>query len=105
MMPRWGFARRSIPNTGSTARDHLANERTWLAWTRTSLGLVAFGLGWERFDLLREDVREAVLQAGVIQQARREKGATRGTSAVHVCRFAPRFNLEAYTDCDLCTFA
>ena len=34
----------SIENTGSTARDHLANERTFLAWTRTGLGLAALGV-------------------------------------------------------------
>lgn len=34
----------SIDNVGSTARDHLANERTFLAWTRTGLGLTALGV-------------------------------------------------------------
>ena len=36
-------------NTGSTARDHLASERTFLAWTRTGLGFVALGMAVERF--------------------------------------------------------
>ena len=36
-------------NTGSVARDHLAAERTFLAWIRTGLGLVALGTGIERF--------------------------------------------------------
>lgn len=31
--------------------DHAANERTYLAWVRTALALVAFGLVVERFDL------------------------------------------------------
>ncbi len=31
-------------NTGSSARDLLANERTYLAWIRTGLGLVGFGV-------------------------------------------------------------
>jgi len=34
----------SIENVGSAARDHLANERTFLAWTRTGLGLTALGV-------------------------------------------------------------
>jgi putative membrane protein len=29
--------------TGNRARDHLANERTYLAWLRTSLAVVAAG--------------------------------------------------------------
>ena len=33
-----------VPNKDSTARDHLANERTFLAWTRTSLGIVGLGV-------------------------------------------------------------
>ncbi len=31
-------------NVGSAARDQLANERTFLAWVRTGLGLVAVGV-------------------------------------------------------------
>lgn len=45
-----------VSNTGSTARDHLANERTYLAWLRTSLALVLLGVGVERFSLLRADL-------------------------------------------------
>merc|ERR1712032_590484 len=32
-----------------TARDHLANERTFLAWYRTSISLISFGLGIAKF--------------------------------------------------------
>ena len=31
--------------------DHMANERTFLAWIRTSLGIIAFGFVIERFGL------------------------------------------------------
>jgi len=31
-------------NVGATARDQLANERTFLAWVRTGLGLVGIGV-------------------------------------------------------------
>ena len=41
-----------LPNTGSTARDHLASERTFLAWLRTGLGFVALGIAVERFNQL-----------------------------------------------------
>ena len=32
-------------------RDHLANERTFLAWMRTSLAIITFGIGLNRFSL------------------------------------------------------
>jgi len=31
--------------------DHAANERTFLAWVRTSIAIIAFGFLIERFDL------------------------------------------------------
>ncbi|KAI9261362.1 hypothetical protein EDC94DRAFT_519779 [Helicostylum pulchrum] len=34
-----------LENKGNTARDHLANERTYLAWFRTSLSLITLGIG------------------------------------------------------------
>ena len=40
---------RTLKNTGSTARDHLASERTFLAWLRTGLGFIALGIAVERF--------------------------------------------------------
>ncbi|GAA5846231.1 hypothetical protein JCM9279_005867 [Rhodotorula babjevae] len=33
-----------LENRGSVARDHLASERTFLAWLRTSLGLASIGI-------------------------------------------------------------
>ncbi|KAH7342766.1 hypothetical protein BKA65DRAFT_351825, partial [Rhexocercosporidium sp. MPI-PUGE-AT-0058] len=41
-----------ISNTGSVARDHLANERTFLSWTRTGLGFVALGVALAKLDAL-----------------------------------------------------
>jgi uncharacterized membrane protein YidH (DUF202 family) len=32
-------------------RDHMANERTFLAWIRTSIGIMAFGFVIEKFAL------------------------------------------------------
>ena len=54
VMMQWIKALKAIPiaNTGSVARDHLANERTFLAWTRTGLGFIALGVAIERFDAL-----------------------------------------------------
>jgi putative membrane protein len=35
-------------------RDHSANERTFLAWVRTSIAVMAFGFLVEKFDLFLE---------------------------------------------------
>lgn len=35
-------------------RDHAANERTFLAWVRTSIAVMAFGFIVEKFDLFLE---------------------------------------------------
>eukprot|EP01135_Chromosphaera_perkinsii_P002966 Nk52_evm77s230 gene=Nk52_evmTU77s230 len=42
---------RKVPNTGSTARDYLALERTYLAWLRTALSLSGAGLGFLKFEI------------------------------------------------------
>lgn len=43
--------------------DHLANERTFLAWLRTGIALIAFGFVIARFSLL---LRELSLKAIVV---------------------------------------
>jgi putative membrane protein len=40
---------RSRPGESSRTRDHLANERTFLAWVRTGIALVVFGFAIGRF--------------------------------------------------------
>ena len=42
----------ALPNTGSLARDLLASERTFLAWTRTGLGFIALGVALEKVEAL-----------------------------------------------------
>jgi uncharacterized membrane protein YidH (DUF202 family) len=41
-----------VENSGSTARDHLANERTFLAWLRTSLVCVTLSIPLHELGLL-----------------------------------------------------
>ena len=38
-----------LDNTGSIARDHLANERTFLAWLRTGVTLMGVGVALVKF--------------------------------------------------------
>ncbi|MEX0796863.1 MAG: DUF202 domain-containing protein [Acidimicrobiia bacterium] len=45
MEGRKRFGSREVRNiSGSLARDHLANERTFLSWIRTSLAFVGLGI-------------------------------------------------------------
>jgi putative membrane protein len=39
----------SAGRSGNRARDHLANERTFLSWLRTSLGVLALAAALARF--------------------------------------------------------
>ncbi|CAK9437109.1 uncharacterized protein LODBEIA_P15340 [Lodderomyces beijingensis] len=50
----------TLENKGSVARDHMANERTFLAWLRTSLAFITLGIGVTQ--LFRLDKKGAKLQ-------------------------------------------
>lgn len=41
-------------------REHQANERTFLAWLRTSIALIGFGLAIARFGLFLRQLRVAI---------------------------------------------
>ncbi len=59
--------------TSKHVSDHLANERTFLAWIRTGLATITFGFVVERFGLL---LRELGL-----------KGGTQSASSIHYSAF------------------
>ncbi|MDY6898972.1 MAG: DUF202 domain-containing protein [Cyanobacteriota bacterium] len=44
-------------NRDSRLREHLANERTFLAWLRTSISLIGFGLAIARFSLFLRQIQ------------------------------------------------
>src|SRR5712691_11784206 len=46
--------------------DHLANERTFLAWIRTGLAIIAFGFVVERFGLLLRELGLKVNERSII---------------------------------------
>lgn len=48
--------------------DHLANERTFLAWIRTSLGIMGFGFVVVKFSLFIRQV-EVVLKTGAVSHS------------------------------------
>ena len=55
-----------VENKDSTARDHLANERTFLAWVRTALGLVGLGVLLERLGAGTDQVIAVAAGVGFI---------------------------------------
>ena len=87
-VPRWVYGTGSDPD----ARFSLANERTFLAWIRTSLALLAGGVALEALDLpVQSDLRFAaalvlvalgVLAPGLawLGWARAERAVRQGTS-------------------------
>src|SRR5437588_12680263 len=46
--------------------DHLANERTFLAWIRTGLSIIAFGFVVERFGLLLRELGLKINQQPIL---------------------------------------
>ena len=50
--------------------DHAANERTFLAWVRTAIAVMAFGFVIERFDLFLKVVAPQTAQRQLARTAR-----------------------------------
>ena len=48
--------------------DHLANERTFLAWMRTSIGIMAFGFVVVKFSLFVKQLSLLLGKGNIIQQ-------------------------------------
>jgi putative membrane protein len=49
-------------------REHQANERTFLAWLRTSIALIGFGFAIARFGLFLHELQSAVTGQDTISQ-------------------------------------
>jgi putative membrane protein len=72
------------PSPSTRARDHLANERTYLAWIRTAAAIMALGIAVASFasdvsasSAAAGGVRVATGAAGVILGTRRYRQVTR----------------------------
>ena len=53
--------------------DHAANERTFLAWVRTGVAVVAFGFVIEKFNLFLVSVLDAASNAASLDPMRRSQ--------------------------------
>ncbi len=80
-------------NPDSVVRDHLANERTFLAWVRTAIGVMALGVAVAKFVQTnngRADVAGAILVAdgvvmlgwGFLRSRRLSRDLRRGSVAI-----------------------
>jgi uncharacterized membrane protein YidH (DUF202 family) len=49
----------------SNLQNHLANERTFLSWVRTSIGIMAFGFVVEKFSLFLKQIKGLLLSASI----------------------------------------
>lgn len=49
-------------------REHQANERTFLAWLRTSIALIGFGFAIARFGIFLRQLNTAITQTAITQQ-------------------------------------
>ncbi|MDR6735319.1 MULTISPECIES: YidH family protein [unclassified Sphingobacterium] len=61
--------------------DHLANERTFLAWIRTSLGIMGFGFVVVKFSLFIRQI-ELILKKDVVVGSQHEYSGVVGVSIV-----------------------
>jgi putative membrane protein len=65
-------------------RNHLANERTFLAWCRTGLALFGFSFVIERFDFFIRQMQSLSLFSGMTQKHLHTEVITLSTFAVGV---------------------
>src|SRR2546429_7603792 len=57
---------RKGPLISKRVTDHLANERTFLAWIRTGLSIIAFGFVVERFGLLLRELGLKLIERPIV---------------------------------------
>ncbi len=76
--------------TSKKVTDHLANQRTFLAWIRTGLATITFGFVVERFGLL---LRELGIKIGLTEVLPIHYSSFFGVSlTILACRIFDHFN-------------
>lgn len=55
------------PSGRGDRRVHMANERTFLAWIRTSIAIMAFGFVVEKFALFMKNLSALMCKAGLAE--------------------------------------
>ena len=58
--------KRKGPLISKRVTDHLANERTFLAWVRTGLAIIAFGFVVERFGLVLRELGLKLIERPIV---------------------------------------
>lgn len=58
--------KKTQPLTGGSATDHLANERTFLAWIRTSIAIMGFGFVVVKFSLFIRQLTAALGEKAIL---------------------------------------
>lgn len=69
------------PTKNFNRTDHLANERTFLAWIRTNLGIMAFGFVVEKFSFFLQEIASFLGKSG-LPESRPAHSILQGYSSV-----------------------
>ena len=62
------------PAKAGSPNDHMANERTFLAWIRTSIGIMAFGFVVEKFSFFIKKLSLFVGKSAELESATSSSG-------------------------------
>lgn len=77
-------------------RNHMANERTLMAWSRTGLSLVVFSFVIERFDFFLKEIQNLSIVDGLKRKAMHTELISFGTFLVGVLVLALGFARYMY---------
>jgi putative membrane protein len=68
--------------------DHAANERTYLAWLRTGISVIAFGFVLERFDLFLNTIVHTLGEKGTVAASHGGREAGMALVVMGLCAIA-----------------